>query len=685
VRLWRPQLGLALVSALAVLFVGVVAARRKSPGPLTRVHVRVDELAGPRDCRECHGGWTRGMASACLDCHEVIEEHVATGRGLHGGLARGNVERCAACHSEHHGPGFAMVNRQSFALAGVPDEAAFDHRRVGFAMEGAHLALACSECHANADVDVLPRGEHRYLGLDSDCAACHEDVHEGRMQLACADCHGQQDFAQLESRGHHPPLVGGHARVECRTCHAEGERALEALGGRRHPAARQCVACHASPHDERFLANVSELVDRPPPSACVVCHAPEHERFDDQRLFHAPAEVTHPLHACSGFALEAPHAGLECAACHAPGTDFEARYPGRAADACRACHADPHAGQFTPLPGTLAELGNDCLACHERLHFTPPSFGLEEHARAGLPLTGSHRELACEACHERVGDAPRAFSGTPRRCDACHADAHDAFFEPRLGAGDCGRCHATSAFDAVPRFDHERWTAFAVRGAHEQAACESCHPRSAEPDDGGRTFGRVAEHFGTFAGCITCHADPHGGRFDATPALQVIDGRRDCARCHVETSFRDLASGFDHGLWTGFVLADAHARASCTACHATVRGSQAGASTLTPAKGDACQDCHADPHAGQFERRGATACATCHESALDFGLLAFNHELDARFPLGEAHAGVACAACHAPEATPAGPVVRYKPLGSDCADCHEIADVPLRRRRGGGR
>jgi hypothetical protein len=257
-----------------------------------------------------------------------------------------------------------------------------------------------------------------------------------------------------------------------------------------------------------------------------------------------------------------------------------------------------------------------------------------------------------------------------------------AQYEP-LDAGECSRCHGDVRFDQVPEadFDHGEWTGFAVEGAHRQAECTVCHPLAEEPDERGRRFGYVEEHFGVFTGCVTCHEDPHGGLFDRKPALAQIAGREDCARCHDSSSFRALVEPFDHGRWTGFALVEDHAAAACTDCHAPLRRPDELGRTIDRANGPSCADCHIDPHAGQFRVDAVTDCARCHTSgAPDY--LAFDHERDARFALGDAHADVACASCHDTTTAADGrDVVRYRPLPITCIECHGVhEDVLLRKK-----
>lgn len=685
-RVADPRMWVALLSAAAVGYVVFADFGRTAPGELATAHGRDERLAGNRSCAQCHGGWFETMSEACMVCHEQIAQQVEAKGGLHGKLADDRALQCALCHSEHHGAEFAMVNQQTFALAGVPDRMQFDHRRVGFDMQGKHLEVACNLCHLHSEVQVLPEGARRYGGLSADCASCHEDVHRGAMGADCRKCHGQDVWDRLSSAEHdrHLALVGGHADVACRTCHPQDDaHSLERLGtGAPHPE-RRCADCHASPHTQPFAAAAARAARRGAEAACVVCHEPEHLSFRDERL-----QLTAEQHAASGFALAAPHAEVACAKCHAPElATFAARYPGRDQDRCSACHADPHGGQFAGGPFGLG----DCIACHDRRHWGPVPFGVAEHARTAFALTGSHADTECRACHrEPIADEPRAFRGTEARCGACHGDAHDGFFADALArnapaSSDCDACHLTTEFAALPEagFAHEPWTGFALRGAHAQEACEACHPRSAQPDAHGRTFGRVAEHFGAFRGCATCHVDAHRGAFDGPQHPREVNGATGCARCHVETSFRSFPKPFDHLRWTSFALLGAHAATDCSSCHPPLRAPDEVGRTWSHARGQECADCHQDPHAGQFAAAGKTDCQRCHRSAVAFADVSFRHDIQSRFRLGEAHEKLACSACHKPETVQGVEVVRYRPMGAECRDCHGATDDPLRRRKVG--
>ena len=601
--------------------------------------------------------------------------------GLHGLLEQTKAERCALCHSDHHGGDFAIVNERSFAHAGIADVQAFDHGLLDFPMEGKHLELDCSECHTYSEAPILPKGEKRFRGLDQDCSTCHDDAHDGAMTIGCIRCHGQESFGfdGLDAFEHEffVPLIGGHADLSCDQCHDTGRHTLDAIGRMGRPAAaRECASCHESPHERAFLQGVAELAGKSEAASCGACHKAQHTSFRDERL-----ELAKSQHALSGFRLDPPHEAVACDDCHDPGLPFEARYPGRGQNQCASCHEDPHGGQFDALPFAVA----GCIACHDRESFTPHTYTVEDHDQSAMPLTGQHRDAECELCHliEEEG-APRTFVGTSTSCGDCHEDAHMGYFDQRaatiaeLSAPECGSCHETETFTQVEdgRFDHGFWTAFPIDGAHAQEDCQSCHQDAHEPDRFGRTFGRVARHDGAFQGCATCHEDPHEGGFDGPGFPAQVEGRRDCARCHETSSFRAAADTFDHELWTGFALEDAHAAADCTACHTPLRRPDARGRTWGEARGKRCEDCHDDPHVGQFERNnGRTNCVRCHKSGKSFTELAFHHNWHSRFLLDEAHETLSSAAsCHGPVQTEAWVEASPLPaaLGMECVDCHGV-------------
>lgn len=674
-RLRDPKLWLAAISLVLVTCLVVIDLDRTSPGPLSATHAAVSGLE-ERDCTSCHASGAGDAAAACGACHTRITDQIAGRFGFHGALQA--ARDCGQCHAEHLGADHELVGSRAFRLAGFPSRDDYAHDGLAFALHGKHEELQCSACHPLADAAVLAEGERRFLGANQDCAACHEDPHDGRMVKSCEACHGQSEpFADLDAFVHTAdfPLAGVHAVDACSDCHAPNSAyAVEALGGLDAPAARECASCHEQPHTDPFIRSVAALLEVTSGATCVSCHALDRPSFESANLIH-----TARLHAASGFPLQVPHEGIDCAACHDPAV-LAGSGTQRFADDCAACHASPHDDQFDQ--GAFA--GSNCLECHQRNSFQPSTIDAQMHARTSFPLTAGHARPTCVECHSVRADAPlgtAVFASAPTDCAACHADAHDGHFDAlaveNAFTADCGACHATTHFaDLDPNaFDHAAWTNFALDGAHAQAACEACHQRAHEPDRFGRQFGRVAELFGRpTTACATCHVNVHVGT--------MAQRSTSCADCHDTMQFGSVdRASFDHAAHTGFALVEAHARLSCERCHAPRSLPDADRRTFGIAEEtfgraiENCADCHADVHAGRFdgpamprEVNGSISCARCHDQT-HFGdavRTGFDHGLWTGYALEGAHASASCTACHA--STDTAP--RYAPQSTACSACH---------------
>lgn len=751
-RLQTSQLVLAALSIALVTFLVVVDLEQTSPGPLSASHAAVEELAEGA-CDRCHGANERSLAEACQDCHEVLAAQLTAEVGFHSGLPE--VNDCGLCHLEHLGHEVPLVGQLAFSKSGYESRESYSHAGLGFLLTGRHDALECNACHENADVrDLLP-GQVRFLGASQECAKCHEDPHQGSMVNSCESCHGQSaPFADLDGFNHAQefPLTGVHASISCVTCHdSEGAHAVQKLGRQDSPISRECAACHESPHSTGFLSQVSARLETSSAASCSACHALDGTR-GDANLFEAfDNGAMLQLHGASGFDLRAPHDQVACAECHDGGYGG----PPRVASDCASCHLSPHGKQFDT--GPFEDF--DCLACHSRRSFLPSLFDADQHIQTGFALSAAHATPNCADCHQQGEEPPLEhlqFMGLDGTCAQCHLDAHEGRLLTETARSGCDACHNTTRFDDLAHedFDHQRWTGFALEGAHATGTCETCHGRSSDADAMGRRFGKASQLFGEpvhecatchanvhvgqmqelsqdceschnttlfksvaperfdharvtrfallgahaevaceachvprpgpdkngrvfglapqlHAGsvrCASCHEDPHGGRFDSLHGPTLVEGRGGCARCHDEGSFTEGArTRFDHGLWTGFPLEGTHASASCEACHT----SPTEASRLGRAKSNRCDGCHTDVHKGQFGAGESARCDRCHTTSLSFSKLAFDHQKDSRFKLDKQHKALKCDACHLPWTLAAGgKVVRYKPLGVECVDCH---------------
>ena len=669
---------LATMLTLALVLVVVLweSEHRTSPGPLHPAHAAVAALDGGANCEACHGDGTRqGMASACSTCHEPIGRQLADARGLHGSLDPALARDCAACHDDHHGAETRLIREAAFVLAGVPDRTRYDHAHVAdWALAGAHAGLACTKCHVHAEAASPPAGG-RFLGLSQSCASCHDDVHRGAFGADCTTCHGQErPFREAPGFRHEVfALTGAHASVGCTECHAEGsDRAVVSYRTRR-PEPRACNACHENVHVATAAKPAASLL-LADSSDCSRCH---------EATNWTAARMDAAAHARTGFALAGAHAAVACASCHGDAKQAP-RYgkPAPTERACAACHDSPHTQAVLELTTAAPSSANACADCHvvEDSSFRAGRMTAAQHAATGFALAIPHATVACAKCH---GEPSRPWASRfpgrqPADCRACHMDVHAGQFDHDPRHAQCTSCHEVDKF--VPhRFDvamHAR-TDFALTGSHERARCEACHDEVTNHP----TLGTQVRRFhGTEQACASCHADVHAGRFDQQGLPATVGGNAGCARCHDTVQFAPAAVAFDHALWTGYPLLGAHEAVGCSGCHPRTTEPPR---MHGPAKGRECASCHEDVHQGQFATRdprtGATTtdCARCHVVE-DLRALRFDHQRDSRFALDANHDKLACSSCHRSVQTERGPMIRYKPLGTNCGDCHVA--VPKARK-----
>jgi hypothetical protein len=264
------------------------AARHAAFGfALRGAHARID-------CASCHAdGRFIGTPKACADCH--VDRH----RGKLGA-------RCETCHDEER----------------FRSPAGFDHRVTGFALEGAHVGVACASCHG-------PRHERLAAIAQPTCASCHTPTHGEQFGRNCTACHSPtRRFADVPRFDHartHFPLDRRHMALRCTACHdASTGRAPQPI----------CRSCHGDPHRGRTLLECGE------------CHRADRwtlVRFDHDRTI---------------FPLRGRHFTTPCRDCHT--NDL---WTGLRAE-CVSCHR----GDRQSADGALAfhrGFGVDCGDCHK--------------------------------------------------------------------------------------------------------------------------------------------------------------------------------------------------------------------------------------------------------------------------------------------------------------------------------
>ncbi len=477
------------------------------PGPVIEGHADIED-----ECTSCHKPFDRsGEDALCLQCHEDVGADLARGLGFHGKAPGLAATPCRSCHTDHLGRDADVVGLNA---------AVFDHTLTDYALEGAHIGVPCSSCHAK---------DEKHRDAPTECIACHraDDTHKGGLGEDCASCH--VDTGWKEAKFDHDetdfPLLGAHSDVACRLCHAD-----EKFEGtptecstchvqddvHRGRFGSQCADCHSAEdwkevsfdhdRDTEFrltgkhksaacgTCHTGHLYNDKVPSDCLGCHAtddihrgrngPECQDCHDTRSW-ATVDFNHDTE--TEFPLHGLHADVSCESCHR-GNVFE----DPVGTECIDCHLDDdvHRG----------EQGKQCGTCHNEKGWA--GVVKFDHELSAFPLLGLHATVACEDCH-----TSHVFQEAETECSACHQadDAH----KTKLGDA-CAQCHNPNGW-SFWRFDHAKQTDFPLHGAHEGVDCTTCHaqdkPASLElPDD-----------------CATCHFadDVHRGGFG-----------RDCARCH---------------------------------------------------------------------------------------------------------------------------------------------------------
>ena len=632
----------ALLVSLIFLALTFPASAQISPGPLSKPH---SFLNGATNCTSCHKVGAQATLK-CLECHTEIATRISAGRGLHSRLVSPGTasQSCSRCHSEHNGVDFPLVRWQ-------PPISQFDHRATGWPLDGKHSALRCEQCHSAAHIAVADKPSIKikdlnrtYLGLSKDCVACHKDQHEGRLGTSCQQCHTTTAWRGVSKFDHSKTkfaLTGAHADVKCEKCHtpmADGKPRWTGL------AYERCSVCHNDPHRGSFAAT------------CQSCH-----NTTSWKSVAAATLAGKFDHATTKFPLLGKHADMRCDSCHVRG-DFKKTI---AFQKCSDCHhPDPHSGQFAKRPD-----GGECSACHAVEGFKPATFGLKEHASTGYPLIGKHADVACAKCHIPAGKAT-LFKIKFARCTDCHRDTHLGQFQAAPYLNRCETCHTVQGFrPSTFALSLHKSTRFPLLGAHLAIPCGECHKTaSAGPLKGAAQF-RFDDRT-----CTACHRDPHRGQFRERMARLQNGKAAGCEACHSVSSWKDLER-FDHSS-TKFVLTGAHRAVACADCHRPPKLETNLLNVDFKAAPKQCEECHTDPHAGQFANAvKATPCAGCHVTQ-KWKPSTFDHDTRTAFPLQGVHKNVRCNRCHTLAKTvDERTVTFYKPTPKECAACHG-ANVP---------
>lgn len=281
--------------------------------PLTGAHVTTA-------CASCHmNGIYAGTAMTCVGCHQQ-QFNTATNPNH---LTSGFPTDCQACHS---------------TTAWVPST--FDHSKTPFALTGAHLAVACNQCHVNG----------QYQNTPTQCSACHQTDYstvvnprhtQPSFPLDCTVCHSTA--AWKPSTFNHSrtsfPLTGVHTTTPCASCHA---------GGIYAGTAKTCIGCHQQDFNNTANPNHAAAAF---PTDCQTCHSTtawSPSSWDHTVLFPISAGTSHP-----------PGRWTTCADCHSVPTNYKVF-------SCVTCHDHSQAlmdPKHIQVSGYVYDSAS-CFRCH---------------------------------------------------------------------------------------------------------------------------------------------------------------------------------------------------------------------------------------------------------------------------------------------------------------------------------
>lgn len=257
-------------------------------------------------CDACHKDGVAGKANkkvekletTCVGCHR--NDDVKKGHdGKYG-------NKCESCHTEK---GWKDLT--------------FDHTRdTKYKLKDKHIQVKCKSCH-------VPEKQLYGQKLETTCISCHrkDDKHKDQLGQKCETCHTEESWNKTRfdhQRMSKYPLLGRHALVTCKKCHAAPTY---------KDASKECFGCHEK--DDTHKRRMG--------TECQTCHSTRSWQAWDFD------------HSKTKFKLDGPHkkGANKCSACHLKPMEKKVL----TSTACGSCHDrdDVHNGSF----------GDRCDRCHD--------------------------------------------------------------------------------------------------------------------------------------------------------------------------------------------------------------------------------------------------------------------------------------------------------------------------------
>jgi hypothetical protein len=437
------------------------------------------------------------------------------------------------------------------------------------------------------------------------------------------------------------PLAKSHEAWDnpdkCNDCHVNGTRDV---------SNDKCLGCHDH-QDLRARINAGKGYHATPGvkgKKCETCHSDHQGRsFDLMGWKSVKGGEKGFDHNLTGWPLNGKHKSTDCFDCHKKKNKQGLRVYMGTDTLCGAagCHANdqPHKLQRKDM---LA-----CERCHNESVWKPQKpvmrFDHNDKKDAGMPILGSHKDVACTKCH------PKAVFNLPAaKPDGCgNVGCHDKE-NPHKGhlynIKPCEWCHSPTfkTLKSIQIFDHSERTRFDLGRAHQRIKCYDCHTKAlgeAKPTGACAAAG--------------CHAkdNKHGDRFSAFGKPVPT-----CQTCHPSGGPTWKTNVFNHAR-TGFKLEFEHAKQKCRSCHRGTNPADFERFNFNPMK--ECMSCHAHKkvHADEQFPNGRyknTQCLQCHlnpgnpdiRAGKSNKIVEIVHGPRGTFPLVKEHKPVPCADCH---------------------------------------
>ncbi|MBU0729844.1 MAG: hypothetical protein KKE17_00915 [Proteobacteria bacterium] len=330
----------------------------------------------------------------CELCHQPKKSDGSQGDAIYRGLSRD----CVSCHKDIHNKELGKYcenchNDSSW----VGKDVTFNHDTDSkYRLKDKHAKVKCVECHKPAPGKNL--GTVKFIGIGTECIACHEDPHKSTLDKKCEKCHSIKSWVGEEVRFDHDtdsryPLTGEHIKVKCIVCH-KPEKEGDPLGKAKFVGFKteDCDDCHKDPHKPEDEYGKD----------CLLCHStgpwpPKKPDFSHQK---------HAKYPLTGL-----HEKVKCLECH---NKKSVRSIGPKTlevflKSCLVCHKDPHTGQ----------IGTDCDKCHSTSGWKGKSLLFDHNKHSVYKIDKIHIRTACKKCHDKG-------LYKPIRHENC-ADCHDEY------------------------------------------------------------------------------------------------------------------------------------------------------------------------------------------------------------------------------------------------------------------